>query len=79
MFIPGGLHAARAERHQLAQIARAGADLFEIGLAHHDASLDGPVIQAAYHRALIRGNVLARALRAVEHAADLRPTVVMTY
>ncbi|WP_370667389.1 tryptophan synthase subunit alpha [Streptomyces sp. IBSBF 2507] len=79
MFVPAGLHPAHAERHQLDQIARAGADLFEIGLAHHDAGLDGPVIQAAYHRALSRGNVLARALRAVEHAAGLRPTVIMTY
>ena len=79
MFVPAGLHPARAERRQLDQIARAGADLFEIGLAHHDAGLDGPIIQAAYRRALSRGNVLARALRAVEHAAGLRPTVVMTY
>ncbi|MFF4016607.1 tryptophan synthase subunit alpha [Streptomyces sp. NPDC001843] len=79
MFVPAGLHPPRAERRQLDQIARAGADVFEIGLAHHDASLDGPVIQAAYRRALSRGNVLARALRAVEHAAGLRPTVVMTY
>nr|WP_307852285.1 tryptophan synthase subunit alpha [Streptomyces sp. b94] len=79
VFVPAGLHPARAERRHLDQIARAGADLFEIGLAHHDAGLDGPVIQAAYRRALSRGNVLARALRAVEHAAGLRPTVVMTY
>ncbi|MDK1348498.1 hypothetical protein QNO09_35550 [Streptomyces sp. 378] len=42
MFVPAGLHPARAERHQLDQIARAGADLFEIGLAHHDAGLDAP-------------------------------------
>nr|WP_281403251.1 tryptophan synthase subunit alpha [Streptomyces plicatus] len=79
VFVPAGLHPARVERHQLAQIARAGADLFEIGLAHHDAGLDGPVIQAAYRSALNRGHVLARALRAVAHAAGLRPTVVMTY
>ncbi|WP_276607453.1 tryptophan synthase subunit alpha [Streptomyces sp. A1499] len=79
VFVPAGLHPVRAERHQLDQIARAGADLFEIGLAHHDAGLDGPVIQAAYHRALNRGHVLTRALHAVEHAAGLRPTVVMTY
>ncbi|MFI1677389.1 tryptophan synthase subunit alpha [Streptomyces sp. NPDC020607] len=79
MFVPAGLHQPRAERRQLDQIARAGADLFEIGLGHHDAALDGPVIQAAYRRALRRCNVLARALRSVEHAAGLRPTVVMTY
>lgn len=79
MFVPAGLHPPRAERRQLDQIARAGAGLFEIGLAHRDADLDGPVIRAAYRRALSRGNVLARTLRAVEHAAGLRPTVVMTY
>ncbi|WP_267958036.1 tryptophan synthase subunit alpha [Streptomyces sp. CRB46] len=79
VFVPAGLHPARAERHQLDQIARAGADLFEIGLAHHDAGLDGPIIQAAYRRALSRGHLLTRALRGIEHAAGLRPTVVMTY
>ncbi|WDT60195.1 tryptophan synthase subunit alpha [Streptomyces sp. G7(2002)] len=48
-------------------------------MATEDAVLDGPVIQAAYHRALRRGNALDAAVRAVEHAAGLRPTVVMTY
>ncbi|WP_323186985.1 tryptophan synthase subunit alpha [Streptomyces sp. NBC_00365] len=79
VFVPAGLHPPHAERRHLDQIARAGADLFEVGLAHHDAGLDGPVIQAAYRRALSRGNVLDHTLRAVEHAAGLRPTVVMTY
>ncbi|MEU5951464.1 tryptophan synthase subunit alpha [Streptomyces sp. NPDC047525] len=79
VFVPAGLHPAHAERRHLNQIAQAGACLFEVGLAHHDAGLDGPVIQAAYHRALRRGNVLDPTLRMVEHAASLRPTVVMTY
>ncbi|WP_327669557.1 MULTISPECIES: tryptophan synthase subunit alpha [unclassified Streptomyces] len=46
---------------------------------HHDASLDGPVIQAAYRRALKRRHLIGRTLHTVEHAANLRPTVVMTY
>lgn len=79
MFIPAGFHTAAAERRRLDALARAGADLFEVGLAHGDAFLDGPVIQSAYRRALRRGHVLDRALRAVEHAASLRPTVLMTY
>ncbi|MFF5273833.1 tryptophan synthase subunit alpha [Streptomyces sp. NPDC000133] len=79
VFVPAGLHPPHAERLYLDQIARAGNSLFEIGLAHHDANLDGPVIQAAYRRALRRGNVLDHTLRTVEHAAGLRPTVVMTY
>lgn len=79
MFVPAGLHPVSAERRHLDQLAQAGADLFEVGLATENAALDGPVIQAAYHRALRRGNVLDAAVRAVEHAAGLRPTVVMTY
>ncbi|MFF9511552.1 tryptophan synthase subunit alpha [Streptomyces sp. NPDC014724] len=79
MFVPAGLHPPHIEHLHLDQIARAGTSLFEVGLAHHDASLDGPVIQAAYHRALRRRNVLDHTLRTVEHAAGLRPTVVMTY
>ncbi|MEU9413009.1 tryptophan synthase subunit alpha [Streptomyces sp. NPDC048281] len=79
VFVPAGLHPPTAERRHLGQIADAGADLFEVGLAHHDAHLDGPVIQAAYRHALCRGHILDRTLRAAEHAARLRPTVVMTY
>lgn len=79
MFVPAGLHPLAAERRHLDQLAQADADLFEVGLATENAVLDGPVIQAAYHRALRRGNVLDAAVRAVEHAAGLRPTVVMTY
>ncbi|MFE6160001.1 tryptophan synthase subunit alpha [Streptomyces sp. NPDC056486] len=79
MFVPAGLHPPHVERRHLDQIAQAGACLFEVGLAHHDAHLDGSVIQAAYRRALRRGNVLDHTLRTVEHTASLRPTVVMTY
>lgn len=79
VFVPAGLYPPHVERLHLDQIARAGASLFEVGLAHHDAGLDGPVIQAAYRRALCRGNLLDYTLRTVEHAAGLRPTVVMTY
>ncbi|MER6305000.1 tryptophan synthase subunit alpha [Streptomyces sp. NPDC001657] len=79
VFVPAGLRTATAERQHLDQLAQVGADLFEVGLATEDAFLDGPVIQAAYHRALRRGNVLDAAVRAIEHAAGLRPTVVMTY
>lgn len=79
VFFPAGLHTPTAEHRHLDRLARAGADLFEVGLAHHTPFLDGPVIQSAYRRALQGGYILDRTLRAVEHAASLRPTVVMTY
>ncbi|WP_405388178.1 tryptophan synthase subunit alpha [Streptomyces sp. NBC_01102] len=79
IFMPAGLHSQSAERHHLDSLAQAGADLFEIGLAHHAPFLDGPLIQSAYRRALQNGHVLEHTVRAVEHAARLRPTIVMTY
>ncbi|MEU3299700.1 tryptophan synthase subunit alpha [Streptomyces sp. NPDC006678] len=79
VFLPAGLHPTAAERRDIDALAEADADLFEIGLPHHSPFLDGPVIQSAYRRALQSGNVLDRTVRAVEHAASLRPTVVMTY
>ncbi|MFF4962327.1 tryptophan synthase subunit alpha [Streptomyces sp. NPDC001222] len=79
VFVPAGLHPPHVERRYLDRLAREGTDVFEVGLPAEDAFLDGPVIQAAYHRALHSGNVLDRTVRAIGHAANLRPTVVMTY
>lgn len=79
VFLPAGLHPTAAERRHIHALAEADADLFEIGLPYTTPFLDGPVIQSAYRRALQSGNVLDRTVRAVEHAASLRPTVVMTY
>lgn len=50
-------------------LARAGADAIELGLPFSDPIADGPVIQAAAHRALLRGTTtddvfrIARAVR----------------
>lgn len=79
VFMPAGLYTAPVERRNLGRLARAGADLFEVGLPYDSPFLDGPVIRSAYRRALREGPVLGRTLRAVEHAASLRPTVLMTY
>ncbi|MER5440114.1 tryptophan synthase subunit alpha [Streptomyces sp. NPDC002790] len=79
VFIPAGVHEPDIQRRQLDHLAQAGADLFEIGLPTATPALDGRLIQSAYQRALVKGNVLDRTVRAVAHAASLRPTVVMTY
>ncbi|MGP3756878.1 tryptophan synthase subunit alpha [Streptomyces sp. IBSNAI001] len=79
VFVPAGLHSQSIERHHFDCLAQAGADLFEIGFPHRAPFLDGPVIQSAYRRALRNGPVLERTVRAVEHAACLRPTVVVAY
>jgi tryptophan synthase alpha chain len=63
------------------QLARAGADILEIGLPA-DAWLDGPAIQAAHHRAKARGIDAARTLADVAafRARDTAtPIVLMGY
>ncbi|MFG2628406.1 tryptophan synthase subunit alpha [Streptomyces sp. NPDC048473] len=79
VFIPAGVHQTDVQCRQLDHLAQSGADLFEIGLPCANPVLDGRLIRSAYHRALFKGDVIDRTVRAVAHAASLRPTVVMTY
>ena len=62
-------------------IARAGADVIEIGVPFSDPIADGPVIQRASERALAAGGSLAQALeivRTVRTEIDT-PIVLFTY
>ncbi|MBA3501086.1 MAG: tryptophan synthase subunit alpha [Myxococcota bacterium] len=59
----------------LAQVARAGADVIELGVPFSDPSADGPSIQRAMERALAAGGTLAGALEAV---ATLRARGIAT-
>ena len=62
-------------------IARAGADVIEIGVPFSDPIADGPVIQRASERALAAGGSLARSLdivRQVRSEIDT-PIVLFTY
>jgi tryptophan synthase alpha chain len=71
--VPGAIDAARA-------IARAGADIIEIGLPYTDPLMDGPVIQEAVHRALTGGVHVKDVLATVEAVAGSGvPVLVMTY
>jgi tryptophan synthase alpha chain len=65
----------------LVAIARAGADVLEVGVPFSDPLADGPVIQRASERALASGMTLAGALevvRAVRREVDT-PIVLFTY
>lgn len=77
--MPADVHQTDVQCRQLDHLAQSGADLFEIGLPCANPVLDGRLIRSAYHRALFKGDVINRTVRAVAHAASLRPTVVMTY
>lgn len=80
-FVTAGEPAPEAAVALWLQLARAGADILEIGLPA-EAWLDGPAIQAAHRRARARGIDAARTLAAV---AEFRrrdattPIVLMGY
>jgi len=65
----------------MAALARAGADVIELGVPFSDPLADGPVNQAAYDRALRAGATVAGVLDAVARfRADFEtPVVLMTY
>ena len=63
-------------------MARAGADVIELGVPFSDPMADGPVIQKAAERALVQGIDLARVLQMVQafRAQDTAtPVVLMGY
>ncbi|QPP05195.1 hypothetical protein G4Z16_00990 [Streptomyces bathyalis] len=79
VFVPAGLTEQAAERHYLDAFAAHGTDVFEVGIPHPDAVLDGEVVRSAYQQALRRGTGITDVLRTVEHAASRCPVVVMSY
>jgi tryptophan synthase alpha chain len=65
----------------MAALARAGADVLELGVPFSDPLADGPVNQAAYDRALRNGATLDgvfEAVRRFRRVSDA-PVVLMTY
>ena len=65
----------------MAALARAGADVIELGVPFSDPLADGPVNQAAYDRALRNGATVDGVLKAVRQfrATSQVPVVLMTY
>jgi tryptophan synthase alpha chain len=62
-------------------VARGGADILEVGLPFSDPIADGPVLQAAAHRALASGTRTRQVLDLVRRVRGEtgRPVAVMTY
>jgi tryptophan synthase alpha chain len=80
-FITAGDPDMDSTRELLIALARAGADIIELGVPFSDPIADGPVIQRASHRALTNGTSLAQILKLV---ADVRkglavPVVIFSY
>jgi len=79
-YLPAGFPSVDGAIAAATAMARAGADIIEIGLPYSDPLMDGPVIQEAVHRALEGGVHVTDVLRTVEAVtAAGAPVLVMTY
>jgi tryptophan synthase alpha chain len=79
-YLPAGFPTVDGAIAAARTLAEAGADVVEIGLPYSDPLMDGPVIQAAVHRALAGGVHVSDVLRTVEAVAPTGAAVlVMTY
>ena len=81
-FITAGDPDWAATARFLKTLARAGADLIELGVPFSDPVADGPTIQAASHRALRSGITLAKTLsglKTLRRAGFSTPVILFTY
>jgi tryptophan synthase alpha chain len=69
-FVPAGDPDLETTARLLPALAVAGAGLIEVGFPFSDPIADGPIIQAAYTRALSRGIRLEQIFDTVRRAAD---------
>ncbi|HSC29556.1 MAG TPA: tryptophan synthase subunit alpha [Vicinamibacterales bacterium] len=63
----------------LTAVARAGADVLEIGVPFSDPLADGPVIQRASERALAQGMTLRHAIALVRRVRSAVPTPIVLF
>jgi tryptophan synthase alpha chain len=80
-YVTAGDPSLRVSARLMAEAARRGADIVEVGIPFSDPLADGPVIQRATQRALAGGVSLPRILETIrEVRAEVAvPVVLMTY
>ncbi len=80
IYITAGDPSLAVTRQLVPVIARAGADIIELGMPYSDPIADGPTIQAAGQRALKAGTTVEgifETVRAIRQGCDV-PIVIMT-
>lgn len=80
-YVTGGYPSMKAMDHAVRDLEAGGVDLLEIGVPFSDPIADGPVIQAASHKALSTGVTLLSLLSWVKsfRQKSSLPVVLMTY
>ena len=78
-YVPAGFPTITGCHQVIKAMVDGGVDAIEIGFPYSDPVMDGPVIQAAAELSLSNGTGAKNVFDALEYAASLVPSVVMTY
>lgn len=78
-FLMAGDPSLEALPTQLSEARSLGIEALELGLPHSDPIADGPVLQAAAHRAIGRGATPVRVLEALAGITDSPDLILFTY
>lgn len=79
VYVTAGHPSESASIALLQGIARAGADIIEVGVPFSDPLADGPIIQASSQRALQQGTTFDSTLALISRAKLDVPVVLFTY
>lgn len=79
-YLPAGFPSVEHSIEAIETLAKAGADIIEIGLPYSDPTMDGPVIERAVNRALDGGFRVSEIFRIVEACAEAGAVpLIMSY
>lgn len=70
-FITAGDPDLQTTKALILEFEKRGADIIELGIPFSDPIADGPIIQASYYRALVRGTKVAQILDMVSELRDV--------
>lgn len=78
-FLMAGDPSLEALPGYLSEVRALGQEALELGLPHSDPIADGPVLQAAAHRAIARGATPRRVLESLAGITDSPDLILFTY
>ena len=78
-YLTAGDPSLEATREIILGLDRAGVDILEIGVPFSDPTADGPIIQAASHRALKGGATLSGILEMIEMVREVSETPIVLF
>ena len=78
-YLPAGYPTVANAKEVISAMVDGGVDAIEVGFPYSDPVMDGPTIQAAADKSLANGTSAKDVMDTLESAANLAPSVIMTY